>query len=299
MKQIRLKEQKTHGNPIYPVSTYSITCSADIPLLELHWHEELEFLLVTEGSAMFRVDANDYEVHAGEAIFINSGMLHSGYVTSESPCAFQAVVFHANILRGSSVDLIFDQYMNPLIQHQILAPVHLRTIPGEQLEILIMLRQLFDVDQAKKYASELHIKGILYSAMSTLLQMCAPLQRLKADSDSVRMARIKAVVEFIEHSYADQITLMQLAELASMSEAYFCRFFKKITTKSPITYLNYYRVQRAAQLLTSTDSKIMEVALDVGFNSLSYFNTVFRQRFDCTPKQYRKSARHEGVKLLE
>lgn len=52
--------------------------------------------------------------------------------------------------------------------------------------------------------------------------------------------------------------------------------------------MNGYRAQRAADKLRQTDDLIMDIALDSGFNNLSYFNVVFRQRYGCTPGQYRK-----------
>ncbi|MCM3626996.1 AraC family transcriptional regulator [Paenibacillus glycanilyticus] len=287
MDKSLLKEARKHGNPIYPVSMYDISCPADAPLLDLHWHDELELLLVTEGSAVFRVDLQDYQLQAGEAIFVNSGELHSGYVVGDQPCSFSAVVFHSSLFSSGSIDYLFDRYISPVLERRYEVPVHLRRESGAGLELLTMLGRLFEAHHTGLPGSELTVKGLLYGIFATLIRLGKPSVKVKPEQEGYRIERLKTVIEYIERNYAEPIPLNKLAELARMSESYFCRFFKRITTKSPIEYMNSYRVQQAASRLRQSDAKIMEVALDVGFNSLSYFNTVFRQRFGCTPREYR------------
>ena len=56
-----------------------------------------------------------------------------------------------------------------------------------------------------------------------------------------------------------------------MNEQYFCRFFKKALGKSPISYLNEYRIKQAMLLLQTTDMPVMDICLDCGFNNLGNF----------------------------
>ena len=64
--------------------------------------------------------------------------------------------------------------------------------------------------------------------------------------------------------------------------------FKKYTFKTPVQYMNSVRLSAAMDLLTRTDRKVLDIALDTGFNSLSYFIGVFKQGLGCTPTQFRR-----------
>ena len=65
------------------------------------------------------------------------------------------------------------------------------------------------------------------------------------------------------------------------------RFFKKHMGLTSIQYINNYRLEKAAYLLTSTNNSIMDISLEVGFDNLSYFNKLFKKKYNITPKEFR------------
>ena len=107
-------------------------------------------------------------------------------------------------------------------------------------------------------------------------------------ADDYRVQIIKSSLEFIRKHYQEKIYIRDLAGNASMNEQYFCRFFKKILGKSPITYINEYRIKQAIILLQTTDSPVMDICLDCGFNNLGNFLREFKKDTGFTPLQYRK-----------
>lgn len=70
-----------------------------------------------------------------------------------------------------------------------------------------------------------------------------------------------------------------------------CAIFREQLRKSPVEYLNEYRLNKSVELLTNTDKSILEIAYDTGFSNSSYYTEIFGGRFGCTPSQYRKRAR--------
>ncbi|MGG1552843.1 AraC family transcriptional regulator [Paenibacillus ferrarius] len=293
MQQAKLKEDRIHGDPLYPIRVYEIDCQPGEELLDLHWHDELEFLMLTKGSAVFRVSMEEYLLEAGEAIFVNAGQLHAGSIASDEPCSFKAVVFHANLLSGERFDLVWEKYIHPLLQQKYVTPVHIR--PGgakEEKELLELLEIVFQDNLNTSPLYELTTKANLQMMIAKLISLGGPSYReVPLASQPSQIDRIKRIIEYIQQNYSLPIRLEDLAALVSFSESYFCRYFKSITGKSPLVYLNGVRAQRAAYLLKDTDKKIMEISLDVGFNTLSYFIGVFKAHFGYTPSEYRKRER--------
>lgn len=100
---------------------------------------------------------------------------------------------------------------------------------------------------------------------------------------------MKSVLEYIRTHYASKLPLSELASVAQMSPEHFCRVFHSVTGRSPIDYVNYYRVECAAELLYYTDESITEIAYRCGFSDLSYFYRIFRRYKGAAPNDYRKT----------
>ena len=72
-----------------------------------------------------------------------------------------------------------------------------------------------------------------------------------------------------------------------MSPNYFCHYFKQEIGKTPIAFINEYRIEKACEMLSESDLPISDVALSVGFDNFSYFIRKFREYKGVTPKKYR------------
>ena len=88
---------------------------------------------------------------------------------------------------------------------------------------------------------------------------------------------LKPVLKYIGANYASPISLSELSRLAGMSPKYFCRFFKAALHRTPVDYLNYYRIEQACRILTATVLPMTETAYRYGFNDSSYFVKTFRK----------------------
>ena len=86
-----------------------------------------------------------------------------------------------------------------------------------------------------------------------------------------------------------EITLDDMALAAGFSTKYFCSFFKELTGKTPVEYLNSYRVERACRKLLGSDLSITQIAYGSGFNDLSYFIKTFKKIKGSSPSIYRKT----------
>ena len=111
----------------------------------------------------------------------------------------------------------------------------------------------------------------------------APYYEMQPDGN----ARINKIVQFVEKNYHHKISLEDVGELVGMSASSVSRFFKQRTRHNFWDYLNGFRIDRAAQMMIETEHTISEISYACGFNNISNFNRVFRERIGTTPSDYR------------
>lgn len=99
---------------------------------------------------------------------------------------------------------------------------------------------------------------------------------------------VSAAIEYIAASYHKQISIDDIAQTYGLNAKYVGRLFKEQTGESFNTYLNRVRVHHAKQLLSGTRAQIIEIALECGYNNVTYFNRVFKQIQGVTPSKYRQ-----------
>ena len=108
-----------------------------------------------------------------------------------------------------------------------------------------------------------------------------------SDSTLPHSRRINKIVQFVEKNYHHKISLEDVGELVGMSASSVSRFFKQRTRHNFLDYLNGFRIDRAAQMMIETEHTISEISYACGFNNISNFNRVFRERIGTTPSDYR------------
>lgn len=99
---------------------------------------------------------------------------------------------------------------------------------------------------------------------------------------------IRNILTIIETEYAQNLTLEALADRVFLSPSYLSNLFKKEVNQNIIPYLNDYRLKKASNLLRHSTMKINDIATFVGIPNVSYFNRLFKTKFDMSPTHYRK-----------
>lgn len=107
----------------------------------------------------------------------------------------------------------------------------------------------------------------------------------------VTSRRIQAIKDYIHLHYAERITMETLAELINITPNALSRFFKQRTNRNISDYINEVRIGYASAMLVDSMKTIVEICYDCGFNTISNFNRIFKQRKGCTPTEFRESYR--------
>ena len=248
--------------------------------MPFHWHMEFELMLVLSGEFSLLIDGRSYLLHKGDAAIISAGAVHGG---TPSDCVYECVVFDMNRFLGSGS--VCQAKYNALFER------------GAQIEpyqpagsvTCQLIDRLFEAMEKKPEGYEFVTIGLMWQLFGQiLLQHSYTVSSPGNKRNDRSTAQMKAALERIRKNYASRITLEDLASTAEMTPEHFCRVFHSITGRSPIDYLNYYRVECAAELLCSTEDPITEIAYSCGFSDSSYFNRMFRRYKAEAPGKYRK-----------
>lgn len=275
---------------LFPVNAHRFRCTPEDNIFTCHWHDELEFLMIREGAAQLQIGTEYVSVSAGEAVLINSGELHAGFVPPGGDgFAFTAIVFHSSMLYGSGVDTIQTRYLDPFLKGGLPAFLSISPETSWGARALIALSAMDALLQERGGAYELGVKGQLFEVFHHLLSGCGDRGGVRTPS-STHSERMKQVLTHIRDHYRNRLSIGDLACLAGFSQGHFCSFFRRMTGTTFIDYLNRYRVNQAADLLRTTDRKILDIAMEVGFDNASYFIVKFRKYMRCTPHEWRGGA---------
>jgi len=284
-----LHELTKHGTPIFPCAGYDEDpgkyLTGNIPW---HWHEEMEFILAVEGDTRVLSGETEYLLHPGEAIFVNSNVLHKlKRGQSNASCRINSLLWMPELVSSFPQSIIQQRYIAPLVRCATLAEVVLRPDVPWQKQAILRFQEAFDAFISDRYGFEIIVQVEL---MQMLLLILKNLQDRVCDTELVQnkdAMRIKQMLGFIHARYAEPLTVSQIAAASSISESECYRCFRKVLDTSPIDYLLQYRIRAAAGLLSGSDMSVSDICFATGFNSPSYFAKVFRQELFMSPRKYR------------
>ncbi|WP_458460900.1 helix-turn-helix domain-containing protein [Paenibacillus sp.] len=108
---------------------------------------------------------------------------------------------------------------------------------------------------------------------------------------------LRSTLQYMRENYMHEIKLEKLAELAGMHPSYYSQLFKSRMQKNPIEYITHLRMNRAKELLLTSDLRIRDVAREVGYRDEFYFSRRFRNHAGYAPTSYAKQVHRNIVSL--
>jgi AraC-like DNA-binding protein len=269
-----------------PIDKNLIIQIDEVPVFynKLHQHEEIQISLIVrgEGSLLAGDGINHFE--QGDVFVLGSNLPHvfkSEQAPEELPLKMISVFF--------KLDSFGSDFFN--------------------LTELKSLQAFFNASEAgfkvKSPSSEISnafdtlTKSNLLDGFIVFLQLLQNLYKTEKQSLSSFVydkkfsdnegKRIRDVFEYTMNNFTKEITLEDIAREAAMTKNAFCRYFKKHTNKTYVTFLNELRIAHACKLLLQKgELPIAEISEQAGFVNISNFNRIFRAIKGCTPRTYRK-----------
>ncbi len=287
----KLKDFTVHGTHQIPMHIYHQKYPYGGLTVPYHWHREIELIYVEKGSMEMTVNMTDMTVHAGDIICINSGELHQIHSEGRQASIHHACVFSPDILSFEYWDAAQSQYIHRLLTGQLLFTRRIQSDRPCWNSLVCLFKKILKVNDEPAEGWYLEFKGCLYQMMGIMAR--EHLLILNTDSrmeENHKIEQGKKVLSYIHTHYMEKIYLADLARVLGMNAQYFCRFFKNIFHKTPIEYVNHYRILQSMKELNDGDRSILDICLDCGFESPSYFIRLFKREIGMTPVEYRKRA---------
>lgn len=282
MKYMDYQEQEKEGSFRFPIVYRRYTPLSPRYHMQLHWHTHYEILRITSGVFHLTLGDELRILKADECVFITGGVLHGG--NPREGCIYECITFDFQLLLRES-------FTDTKLVHMLLTQkiTILPYITDYSPDVLPLIARLGRALAERQEGCELAAQGCFYLFLSLLLEQHLYEETAHSAVSSDHLASLKNVLSYIAGNYSEHITLDALARIAGMNPKYFCRYFKNITERTPIDYLNYYRIECACELLYTKDISIKEAAISCGFNDESYFIKTFHKYKGTTPKQFLKA----------
>lgn len=291
----KLRENAVHGTAEFPMAVYDWYGERRYPV-PLHWHRESEMIYLEKGCFSLTLGMKKESINAPALLFIPAEEIHS--ILLEEGQIEKAVVFDLEMLSFEKYDGIQYKVISPLIEKKIGLP--LRVTPKEKAwpDLERFFLYIFEHGQKKTLGDYLKVKASLYALLAVLFEndLLEHIETMKK-GDAERIKIMKRVLTFLHENYSTQLRIEEIAAIAGMNPQYFCRYFKKITGKTVMEYVNEVRIDRACQDLVQTSDKIIEIAMKNGYDNIGYFIRRFQQSRQMTPSEYRRQCRGEEEKI--
>ncbi len=249
-----------------------------------HWHNELEIVRVVRGNLVIYLNNKETRLGDNDVIFIEPKCLHRG--EPQNDCIYECIVFDLHMLYHRKEGRAAG-YIRPLVK----GIKGIDCILSNTSPLRYSVERLFTLMRLGNNYFELEIYATLFEIFHKLYSNAHICDSSKTPHNK-QSEIIASLLNFIEDNYAESITLKTLSQQSGLSEKYLCRLFKTYTLKTPIEYLNAFRIEQACLTFYNQEKNITEIAFECGFNDLSYFSKIFKAIKGITPREYKQTIKN-------
>lgn len=273
-------EIKRHGTENFPIELYHLSKEHTRYEMDTHWHDSIEIIRVLSGTLEIRLDDRTFLATENDYYISNVETMHGATPTDS---IYECIVFDIKFFSNNNT--FIKNFINDLIIKNIV--INEKITDKDTINILA---RLFDTLKIKAHGYQFSAIGLMQQFFGEVCKKNLYKKLIqKGNNDTPNsIIKLKKALTFIRENYDKPITLSDITATTGLSTKYFCMFFKKMTNRTPIDYLNVYRIEMATKKIINTDLSITEIAFSCGFNDLSYFIKTFKKITGITPRKYKE-----------
>ena len=279
-----LKENKPHGTKDDPFSTYHIENAGRSFQIPVHWHDEFEIIYVRSGFLTVSISGESYIGKTGDAFVVSPGNLHL-MGSQTGTVDYYTFLFPLKYISFRTDDMLDEKLLEPLNSGHLMICPRVNDTAKELCEQLIKIYEAKNDESESKITTQVRTKIIL---LQFILEMWKKGFVIENDT-SGRNTVEKEMVSYIQQNFTGKISLREFGEQFHLSEKYISRYFKEHFHITLSQYVTYLRLEHAKQLLQDTDIPVTDVAMQSGYQNVSYFIRSFQKAYAVSPLKYIKN----------
>ncbi len=258
-----------------------------------HVHSYYEINHLDSGCLLYSIDEEEVELFAGDIIIVYPNVIHKTNMRD----ACDDEYMQTRVLKFSPTFLYPMNFSGSDLRHLLLplkfekkyALIH----PDDPLhgELSDLINKSVEEARNHKSGYELALRAYISLLYTVILRDIAESEEPTAIQSEAKKANLDLIykaLEYIEEHYAEQISMQQLAKECNVNYYHFSRLFQQYTGQGFRDYLMKFRLNKAIKMLLQTNNSITNIAMDCGFETISYFIKKFQEHTGMTPKNFRK-----------
>lgn len=265
-----------------------------------HSHNYIELIYMCSGSTHHVINGEDVILKEGELLFLNQQAVQEIYPAGEDDIAVNFIILpeffdfglkmmetEENMLHDFVIDCLRGDSNGAEFLHFKVADI----VPIQNL-LENLIWTIWNKQPNKRSINQITM-GLLF------LQLMNYMDKLETNEGSEQQRLIISVLSYIEEHYRDG-ELTELAKDLHYDMYWLSKEIKKRTGKTYTDLLQAKRLNQAAYLLSTTSMSVMDVAMAVGYDNISYFHRIFQRKYGVTPRKYRvQSLMSESVSVID
>ena len=277
-----LKENKPHGTKDDPFSIYHIANAKRSFQIPIHWHDEFEIIYVKSGFLTISISGENYIGTPGDAFVVSPGNLH--FMGSQTGNVdYFTFLFPLKYISFRTDDILDDKLLEPLNSGHLIINPEIEDTVKEQCEQLVEIYGAKKEESQSKITAQIKTKIILLQFILELWKRGFIVENDTSGKNTVE----KEMVSYIQQNFTGKILLKEFGEQFHLSEKYISRYFKEHFHITISQYVTYLRLEHAKHLLQDTNIPVTEVAMQSGYQNVSYFIRSFKKMYGMSPLKYR------------
>lgn len=254
-----------------------------------HFHDTYELYYLLEGERYYFIEKETYYVKAGDVVLINREQVHKTSQAGSGKHDRILLQLSGRILEPwlknagvFSLERLFGDYYGVLKVSEV-----------EREEIKSLLFGIRDEigQRGERYETMVRLKLSQILLLIYRIRKKSVLKDMPPTVQTAKHGKVHEVAEYLTTHCESGESLEEIAEKFFISKSYLSRIFREVTSFSVNEYRNLARVRKAKELLSNSDYSITEISGLLGFESVTYFERIFKKHGDETPSGHRKKTR--------